>query len=51
LLSRLTGLKQTAKGWVALCPAHADKSPSLSIRLADDGKILLHCFAGCATQR
>ncbi len=35
--------------WIALCPAHGDKSPSLSIRLADD-KILLHCFAGCTAE-
>ena len=33
--------------WVACCPAHGDKTPSLSIRLADDGRWLLHCFAGC----
>jgi hypothetical protein len=32
--------------WIALCPAHDDKGPSLSIR--DTGeRILLHCFAGC----
>ena len=32
--------------WIACCPAHKDKSPSLSVRLIDD-KILIHCFAGC----
>jgi len=32
--------------WKACCPAHADKNPSLSIKYVD-GKILLHCFAGC----
>jgi hypothetical protein len=31
----------------ARCPAHADKSPSLSIREGDDGRLLVHCFAGC----
>ena len=35
--------------WTARCPAHADKGPSLAIREADDGRILLHCFAGCET--
>lgn len=30
------------------CPAHDDRSPSLSIR--EDGRILVHCHAGC-TQR
>lgn len=35
-------------GYIALCPAHNDHSPSLSIRLSRDSKrILLHCYAGC----
>jgi hypothetical protein len=38
--------RPSGSGWVARCPAHADGSPSLSIR-ERDGKILLHCFAGC----
>ncbi len=33
--------------WLARCPAHDDKSPSLSIREADDSTVLLKCFAGC----
>ena len=32
--------------WMAPCPAHKDKNPSLSIRDAD-GLILVHCFSGC----
>jgi hypothetical protein len=32
----------------ARCPAHDDTSPSLSIKVLDDGRVLLHCFAGCA---
>jgi len=35
--------------WIALCPAHGDKSPSLSIKLAED-RILIHCFAGCTAE-
>jgi hypothetical protein len=32
------------------CPGHDDNKASLSITLADDDdKILVHCFAGCAT--
>ena len=32
--------------WVARCPAHEDRSPSLSVR--DTGeRVLVHCFAGC----
>ena len=49
LLPRLEGLKPgSAVGrYIARCPAHQDRSPSLTIRLEDDGRILLHCFAGC----
>ena len=35
---------------MACCPAHDDKSPSLSIRELDDGRILIHCFAGCSVE-
>lgn len=50
LLSRLDGLRNTGQGqWIAKCPAHADRKPSLSIRELDDGCILLNDFAGCAT--
>jgi hypothetical protein len=48
LLGRLERIKQTGPGqWVARCPAHDDRSPSLSIREVDDGKVLIRCFAGC----
>jgi hypothetical protein len=48
-LSRLQKVKRTAEGeWVACCPAHADRSPSLAVKEADDGRILVHCFAGCS---
>ena len=32
---------------MARCPAHHDRKPSLSIRDADDGKVLVRCHAGC----
>lgn len=48
LLSRLDKPKRTGNGtWIARCPAHEDKSPSLTVREMDDGRVLLHCFAGC----
>lgn len=48
LLSRLKKVKVTGKDqWVACCPAHDDKRPSLAIRETHDGLVLLHCFAGC----
>lgn len=49
VLSRLSKVKKTGKDkWLACCSAHQDKSPSLAIKLESDGRILLHCFAGCS---
>jgi hypothetical protein len=48
-LLRLTGARRKGKGWEALCPAHADSDPSLSID-ERDGKILVHCHAGCSQE-
>jgi hypothetical protein len=51
LLSRLAKVRKTgADSWVACCPAHADRSPSLAIRETPDGTVLLHCFAGCEVE-
>jgi hypothetical protein len=48
LLSRLDRVKRTrAQVWIARCPAHDDRGPSLSVRELDDGRVLVHCFAGC----
>ena len=48
LLSVLEKVRPTASGeWVARCPAHNDRSPSLAIKEAADGRVLVHCFAGC----
>ena len=30
------------------CPAHDDRSPSLSVSETRDGRVLVHCFAGCS---
>ena len=47
ILSRLNKVRKSGKDYMACCPAHDDQSPSLSISETADGKILLHCFAGC----
>lgn len=48
LLSHLERVRQSAPDrWTARCPAHDDKGPSLSVRELPDGRVLLHCFAGC----
>jgi len=41
------GGRKAGAGWTARCPAHDDRTPSLSIRDAEDGRILVHCHAGC----
>jgi hypothetical protein len=50
LLQRLEKVRKTGTDkWSARCPAHEDKGPSLAVRELDDGRVLLHCFAGCGT--
>lgn len=47
ILALLEGVRQTGPNrWLARCPAHDDRSPSLSIRDAGD-RLLVHCFASC----
>lgn len=51
LLPHLHGVRQRGPGqWSACCPAHEDRSPSLSIRERDDGALLLRCWAGCTVE-
>ena len=48
-VSRLERVQRTRTGsYIASCPAHQDRSPSLAVRETEDGRILLKCFAGCA---
>lgn len=48
ILNRLDKVRKTSgHSWIACCPAHGDKSPSLAIKEIEDGRTLLHCFAGC----
>lgn len=50
ILEKLSSAQKTGNGWTARCPAHEDRSPSLSIREGDDGRALLKCHAGCSFQ-
>lgn len=51
LLSRLENVKRTGAGrWIARCPAHEDRRASLSVRELEDGRVLVHDFAGCSVQ-
>jgi hypothetical protein len=49
IVSRLEKVKQTStEQYIAICPSHQDKSPSLSIKELPDGRVLINCFAGCS---
>ena len=50
ILDRLSGVKETASGWTALCPAHEDRRPSLSISEGEGGRVLVKCHRGCSTK-
>ena len=51
ILNKLQKAKVTSpRKWMACCPAHPDQTPSLSVSLGDDERILLHCHAGCAIE-
>jgi hypothetical protein len=51
ILSRVEKAKRTgADSWVCCCPAHEDRNPSMTVRELDDGRILIHCFAGCSVE-
>ncbi|BCX88502.1 putative DNA primase/helicase [Methylomarinovum tepidoasis] len=47
ILPRLEKARRSKNGWIARCPAHLDKTPSLGVRELDDGRVLIHCFSGC----
>src|SRR5215218_1055458 len=47
VLDRLNVANRNGEKAMCFCPAHDDhNNPSLSIK-ADNGRLLLHCFAGC----
>ena len=51
ILLRLQNVTTVNGGWQCKCPAHPDDNPSLSISEGKDGRILLHCHAGCTTEQ
>jgi hypothetical protein len=50
VLDRLEGISPKGESCQALCPAHDDHEPSLSIAEGEDGRVLIKCFAGCKTE-
>ncbi len=49
-LARRLKARANGSGWTASCPAHDDRRASLSIGQGEDGRVLLHCHAGCAAE-
>ncbi|MEX0774673.1 MAG: hypothetical protein WD042_03045 [Phycisphaeraceae bacterium] len=50
LLEKLPDAKKNGTGWMAKCPSHEDRRPSLSVGVGDDGRALIHCQAGCTPE-
>lgn len=48
ILPRLDRVRKAGSGFIARCPAHSDKTASLSLAEGSDGRTLLNCFAGCS---
>lgn len=46
-IARALGGRRVGIMWMVRCPAHDDHTPSLSVREAADGKVLVRCHAGC----
>src|SRR5829696_108316 len=49
-IAKALGGRKAGAAWMARCPAHDDRAPSLSIADARDGKVLVRCHAGCDQQ-
>ncbi len=47
LRTLLANVRPCGAGFTARCPAHDDRTNSLKVDPGDDGRVLLHCFAGC----
>src|SRR5581483_3512580 len=46
-IAKTLGGRKAGATWMAHCPAHDDRMPSLSITDTRDGKVLVRCHAGC----
>jgi len=46
-IAKALGGRKAGTTWMARCPAHDDRKPSLSIRTSDNGNVLVCCHAGC----
>lgn len=51
ILDSLSGVRRIGRQWLARCPAHDDRQPSLAIAQGSDGRVLVWCFAGCSAEQ
>ena len=49
-LARLEKVRKSGNGWLACCPAHEDRSPSLAVAIGHSGGIVVKCFAECSPE-
>ena len=49
VIATVAGVRGDGRERNVRCPAHDDRHSSLSVGRGDDGRVLLHCHAGCAT--
>src|SRR3954451_18886275 len=47
VMAEALGGRKVGTRWLARCPAHDDRQPSLAIAEARNGKVLVRCHAGC----
>ena len=51
ILAQCKRVRETGRGsWIACCPAHEDRNPSMTVRELPDGMVLVHCFSGCSVE-
>jgi putative DNA primase/helicase len=46
-IAQALGGRRSGAGYVCHCPAHDDRTPSLSLTESPEEKLLFHCHAGC----
>jgi hypothetical protein len=52
LLNRLDGVQGRGPRWRSICPAHESRHRSRTLSIAEeaDGRLLVHCHAGCSIE-
>jgi hypothetical protein len=48
VLADLENTRESSDGWMARCPSHDDRNPSLWVNEGDDVDVVVHCFASCS---